>query len=162
VYGEGDIEKSACQYLTDSDTDREDLITKYAKSISDLAPKSWNLMINVLRVLHNEHNIVFPKTFWKKLKNLKKGAKGNQAITPKEIPTNRQIRELISKMSIQGKTLFSLISSSGMRIGETLQLEESDINVLPENILEINLRGDYTKSGRKNFSTLEVASTVSS
>ena len=53
-------------------------------------------------------------------------------------------------MSIHGKALFLLLSSSGMRLGEVLRLKPENIG-LSSDPIRVNIRGNTTKSGNRRW-----------
>ncbi|MFB0544874.1 MAG: tyrosine-type recombinase/integrase, partial [Asgard group archaeon] len=66
------------------------------------------------------------------------------------VPSNAELKRILSHIPILGKALYLTLVSSGMRIGETLQLELDDIN-LESDPVEITIRGEYTKSGNWRY-----------
>ena len=64
-------------------------------------------------------------------------------------------------MPIQGKALFLMLESSGMRIGEALQLKLGDVHLESDPVM-VEIRGDYTKSGnpRRAFISSEAKESI--
>jgi len=64
-------------------------------------------------------------------------------------------------LPVKGKALFSVLESSGMRIGETLKLALDDVN-LESDPVQIDIQGEYTKSGnsRTTFISREAKEAV--
>ena len=84
--------------------------------------------------------------FWKKLRKSKKD-KGNRPITLDRTPTRKELRRIILEGRPMARAMFLIASSSGMRIGEILQLVPEDV-ILKHDPPRINIRGEYTKTGR--------------
>jgi molybdopterin-guanine dinucleotide biosynthesis protein A len=63
-----------------------------------------------------------------------------------KVPSNAELRRILSHMDIKGKSLFLVLASSGMRIGEALKLQTDDVDLSSEPA-RINIRGEYTKTG---------------
>lgn len=146
VYGENEagLEQHADKYFLEEPTRnyREDIETFYV-SIKNRPPKSVRLMISAVRTFLIENDVELPEKFWRRLR---KRIKGNRALTIDKVPSNLELRKILMHMPIQGKALFSSLSSSGMRIGECLQLTLKDVEFNSQPV-KINLRGEYTKSG---------------
>ena len=60
------------------------------------------------------------------------------------------LRSILQHMDIKGKALVLTLASSGIRIGEALQLRLEDVN-LETDPAEIVIRGEYTKTGEQRF-----------
>jgi integrase len=63
-----------------------------------------------------------------------------------KVPSNAELRRILSHMDVKGKSLFLVLASSGMRIGEALRLKVEDVD-LTSDPPKINIRGEYTKTG---------------
>jgi integrase len=69
-----------------------------------------------------------------------------------EVPSDVAVlRKILLNMDLKGKALFLTLASSGMRIGEALQLELDDID-LTKNPPYIYIRGLNSKTGEKRIS----------
>lgn len=123
-------------------------IQSFFITIKDKPPKSVRLLLSAVRTFLIENDIELPEKFWRRLR---KKVKGSRALTVDKIPSNLELRKILMHMPIQGKALFSTLSSSGMRIGETLQLTLKDLNFNSRPV-KISLRGEYTKSGNPRIS----------
>jgi len=82
--------------------------------------------------------------------------KGSRARTEEAELTREVLRKILTHADAKGRALFLLLASSGMRIGEALQLrlDDVDLNTDPPTV---TVRGEYTKSGDKyvTFMTAE-------
>ncbi len=94
-----------------------------------------------------ENNVELPQKFWRKLR---RRTKGTRALTLDKVPSNVELRKIMMHMPIHGKALYLSLASSGMRIGETLQLKLNYVK-LNENPAQVSIRGEYTKTGNSRF-----------
>jgi len=117
---------------------------------SERPPKSTWTMVGPVNVFLAEYRIVISPNFMRRLK--KRKLKGNtQAIHEDRIPSNAELRRVISHMPPQGKALFRLLATSGSRIGAALALRVEDV-VLEHKTLapHVKKRAKTTKTGRKH------------
>ncbi|MFH0896690.1 MAG: tyrosine-type recombinase/integrase [Candidatus Bathyarchaeota archaeon] len=144
IYGEGELADFASRYFQDSRDYESDIQTFLAK-IKDAPPKTIRLRLSSIRTFLLENNVELRAIFWR---NLSRRIQGSDARTEDDVPSNLELRRLLAHTQIQGKALFLTLSSSGMRIGETLKLklEDLDLNSSPA---KISIRGEYTKSGNR-------------
>ena len=77
---------------------------------------------------------------------LKKLTPASKSRSEEEIFTRENIRRILNHLPIHGKALILVLASSGMRIGETLELELEDIK-FEEKPTRIAIRGENTKTG---------------
>ena len=89
---------------------------QYTKSIC-----SRNGRVNAVKQLLIENDIELSQKFWKKLKRSTKD-KGNKPITLDRTPTRYELRRIILEGKPIGRAISLIASSSGMRIGEIVQL----------------------------------------
>ena len=142
---EEDLDSLAIRYLGE-ERDRElDLINFRDNVLSNFAPSSHNTYVNSIKLFFEENNVFLSKRFYNRIK-----AKSNKAISWEDTPTNEQIRRIIEYMPIHGKAISLILSSSGMRIGELLQLREKDID-LDMNPIRVRIRAEYTKTKKKRI-----------
>ena len=130
------------RYL-EEDRDHRDDIMNFKDSLKDKAPKTKKNRLNSVRVYLEENEIEFPKRFFKNL-----NGKVTNAISKEKIPTNDELRSIIEFLPTQGKALSLVLSSSGMRVGEAVQLTNRDIDINRDPV-KINIRAEYTKTGKK-------------
>jgi len=108
------------------------------------APKSIGIALTAL-IGYFERNNLNLKTIDKR--DLTKGTQ--KTVTEDTVPTAEQLIKIIDFMPIQGRTLTLLLSSSGVRIGEALQLTIKDVD-LTKTPVEVRIRdngGDRTTKG---------------
>jgi len=145
VYGEAkrkQLDEIAERYF-DENRDHEDDINKFMKSLNGIAPLSVKLKLSNIRTFFIENDVELTQKFWRKIR---RRIKGSRALTLDRIPTNTELKQLLLHMAIQGKALYLILESSGMRIGELLQSNIDDL-YLNENPARIQIRGEVTKSG---------------
>ncbi len=113
-------------------------------------PKSVWAMVNAVRVFLQEYDVVINSRFWRRLKQRK--LKGRiDAMTEDHVPSNAEIRRLLSHMPPQGKALFRLMATSGSRIGEVLALRVKDVVFEHETLIpHVKMRASTTKTGKKH------------
>lgn len=154
VYGESTYDKLdqlARKYFSEKRNIEEDIIA-FAKSMSSHAPLTFRLKLAAIRVFFSEQDVEFKKKFWKKLNRL---VRGNSALTLDRIPSNKELRKIIMHCPVNGKALYLMLASSGMRIGETLELRLDDVE-LADQLVRIQLRGKYPKSGNPRYAFASV------
>jgi len=107
-------------------------------------PKTARTYFIAVKEYIEHHGIEFTT---RELKNIKsKLPKGSRARTVEMDMDSAIIRKLMEHMNVNGKALILTLASSGMRIGEALQIDLDDIN-LEDNPPTIIIRGENTKSG---------------
>ncbi|MEM2027605.1 MAG: site-specific integrase [Candidatus Bathyarchaeia archaeon] len=99
-----------------------------------------------------ENDIELPALFWRK---------GSRALMLDKVPSNAELRQILNHMDAKGRSLFLVLASSGMRIGEALKLMVEDVDLASEPP-RINIRGEYTKTGnpRIAFISSEAKETI--
>jgi len=148
VYGEneGKLEQHAERYFTEK-RDIQGDIQNFFVAIKDKPPKSVRLMLAAVRSFLVENDVELSEKFWRRLRGR---MRGGRALTLDKVPSNVEFRRILMHMPIQGKALYLILESSGMRIGEALQLKLEDVE-LDKNPAKINIRGDYTKTGNSRI-----------
>jgi integrase len=74
-----------------------------------------------------------------------------RAITNNRIPTVEELRLMLSLTDLRGKTVLTMLVSSGMRIGELLQLKVGDVDFTKPTRLDIRASNTKTKRDRVVF-----------
>jgi integrase len=74
-------------------------------------------------LLENDHEL--NQLFWRRIN---KRIKGNRALTLDRIPTHQEFKTILGHMPIHGKALYLILLSSGIRIGETLEIRIPDLD----------------------------------
>ena len=145
VYGEANsdnLDQLANRYFREK-RDTEEDIMKFMKSLNGIAPLTIKLRVSSIKTFFIENEVELPQKFWKRIRRL---IKGSRALTLDKIPTNKEMKKLLLHVPIQGKALYLLLESSGMRIGEALKSNVDDL-YLGEEPARIQIRGEITKSG---------------
>ena len=122
-------------------------IKKFWQTQVNRPPLTRHASLSCVKIFFLENNIEMPSRFWTQLKNRVKGSK---AITKSKIPELHELKRILQYADLKSKTLFLVVFSSGMRIRETLQLHESDIN-MESNPVQINIRSKTTKTGNSRI-----------
>jgi len=151
------LQEYAERYFSEKREYEED-VEKFFISIKERPPKTIILMLSGVRTFLAENDIELKQTFWRKLR---RRIKGSRARTKDKVPSNKELRRIFMHLPVKGKALFSVLESSGMRIGETLKLALDDVN-LESDPVQIDIQGEYTKSGnsRTTFISREAKEAV--
>ena len=113
---------------------------RYVQHLKGKPPKTTSMYLNVVKTFFMENDVELSVKFWKTIG--RRRGPGRGARTRDRIPSNRELKTLLLHMPIQGQALFLLMSSSAMRLGETLQILVDDVKF--ENRI-IDIRAEYTK-----------------
>ena len=132
------------KYLSEDRDYREDILN-FKESLKAKAPKTIGSRLNTIRVFLDENGINFPKRFFKNL-----NGKVNEAISEEKVPSNEELRRIIEYLPVHGKALALFLSSSGMKIGEAVQIKINDVE-LNSDPARIKIRAEYTKTGKKRI-----------
>ncbi|MBS7619781.1 tyrosine-type recombinase/integrase [Candidatus Bathyarchaeota archaeon] len=147
IYGEAsDLEGLAQRYFSEGRDYKKDM-EGFFISLNGRPPKTIKLRMSNIRTFLSENNVELEAKFWRRLTGR---IKGNRALTLDRIPTPQQLKEIMHHLPVQGKALFLVLASSGMRIGEALQLTVNDVE-LDKDPAVVRIRGDYTKSGNSRI-----------
>ena len=145
VYGEAErkqLDDIADRYFSEERSHEADVET-FLKHLNGQAPLTVKLKISNIKTFLLEYDIELPQKFWNKIR---RRIKGSRALTLDRIPSNTEIRRLVTHMPIQGKALYLTLESSGMRVGEVLKSHIDDL-YLEEKPARIQIRGEITKTG---------------
>jgi len=138
----GTLEENAEAYMSQKRNYEED-VKAYFASLKGKPPKSVDICLTAVRMFLMENGVELPAIFWRRLKGRRKGSR---ALMLDKVPSNAELRRILSHMDVKGKSLFLVLASSGMRIGEALKLQVDDVDLTSEPA-RINIRGEYTKTG---------------
>jgi integrase len=144
IYGENEhkLEEYAERYFQEK-RDYEQDIQSFFTQVNSKPPKTVRLMLAAVRSFLIENNVELPTKFWRRLI---KRVRGSRALTLDRVPSNVELRRILMHAPIHGKAFFLMLSSSGMRIGEAMQLTPGDIE-FEKQPCQINIQGKYTKTG---------------
>jgi integrase len=159
IYGENEhnLEQHAERYFSEKRNYEVD-IQNFATSISSRPPKTIRLMLAAVRSFLTENDVELSPKF---VRRLLKRLKGNRALTLDKVPSNIELGRILIHMQIQGRALYLTLASSGMRIGEALQITPEDVEFDSQPV-KINIRGEYSKTGNSRiaFISKEAAEAV--
>jgi integrase len=158
VYGEREpLEGLAERYFSEKRNYEEDM-QNFLVEIKSLAPKTVKLKLSAIKTFLLENGVELSQMFWRRLGGR---VKGSRALTLDKVPSNVELRKIMMHLPIQGKALFLMLESSGMRIGECLRIKPEDLD-LESDPVRVNIRGEYTKTGnsRVTFISREAGETV--
>jgi integrase len=142
VYGEGDFRAQAEQYF-EEDRDYERDLQDFLTSLNGRPPKTIRLRISCVKMFLLENNMELSQKSWRRLR---RRIKGNRARTIDTVPSNEELKRIVHHLPINGKALYLTLASSGMRIGEALQLQLDDVDLTTDPV-KMTIRGEYTKTG---------------
>lgn len=119
----------------------------FYESLKNNAPLTQRQYINLVLNFLDENEITFNKKEKKQIKKIKRQLKGSHAVTLDDAPNRQELKKILSYGDLKARALFLLSASSGMRIGEVLQLVPQDIDLDHEPPM-ITIRSRYTKNNR--------------
>jgi integrase len=135
------------QYLIEKREIAADLM-KFVLSLNTRPPLSAKQTFNFVKEFLSSCDLEIRHQDLKRIRNkLPKGG----AQTIEEDLDIESIRSILQHMDTKGKALVLVLASSGMRVGEALQinLEDIDLEVEPS---VITIRREYTKTGYQRYS----------
>lgn len=148
IYGKSEpLEDLARQYFSEKRNYEED-VENLLTSLKGRPPKTVRHRIAAVKVFLVENDVELNGKFWKRISGK---IKGSRAWTEDRIPTYEEFRRILDHFPLPGKALSLVLLSSGIRIGEALQLVPEDLE-LGEDPARIKIRGSYTKSGNPRTS----------
>ncbi|MEM3538325.1 MAG: tyrosine-type recombinase/integrase [Nitrososphaerales archaeon] len=138
----GSLEDNAKAYLSQKRNYEENLKV-YLIILKGKPPKSVDICLTAVRMFLMKNGVELPVLFWRRLKGRRKGSR---ALMLDKVPSNAELRRILSHMDAKDKSLFLVLASSSMRIGEALKLKVEDMD-LTSDPARINVNGEYTKTG---------------
>src|SRR5438552_19040331 len=122
------LEAAGEQYFAERRDYQTDVET-FFKSIRHYAPKSINMILSFTKGFLGRNSVKFDEYYWRDLKGKHKGLKGNRPLTEDQAPTPEILRKILQFLPLHGRAFALAASSSGMRLGESLRLKLSDIEL---------------------------------
>lgn len=116
-------------------------------ALKEAPPKTRRHYTTAVKVFLLENGVELPQFFWRRLYGRGKAA---GAVSEEKVPNKEQLRSIMTHLPVQGKALYLTLLSSGMRIGEALQLKLSDIDLTSDPVA-VHIRAEYTKTGEKRL-----------
>ena len=136
------LDEMAEKYFSEK-RDYEKDIRNFLQSLNGSAPLTIRLKLSSIKTFLIENEVELSLKFWR-MTNRK--IKGSRALTLDRTPTIAELKQILMHMPIQGKALYLILESSGMRIGELLKSNIDDL-YLNEEPARIQIRGEITKTG---------------
>jgi integrase len=136
------LEARAEQYFEEQRDYGKDFL-RYVDSILVQPPKTVSTYLAALRKFFTKSKHPLTESIWEQVKDRR--PKGRRARTRDRVPSNKEFRLMLDHMPLQGKALYLLMASSGIRLGEALSLEFHDIEFDTMNYFDIR----NTKSGER-------------
>jgi integrase len=136
----------ADQYFTE-DRNYEADIQAFQQTLNGRPPKTTRTMLACVKSFLIENNVELSQRFWKRSIGR---VRGSRARINDKVPSVKELRQIMAHLPLQGRALFLLLLSSGMRIGEGLALNLTDID-LDTDPMTINVRGEITKTGNRRW-----------
>jgi len=150
VYGQKiaqpDLDGFASKYLQETREYEQDVETFFT-TLNRRPPKTVHNQIAGVKVYLIENGIELPQRFWR---GLSRRTRGSRACTIDRIPTTPELKKIFKHLPLNGKALAMILISSGMRIGEAVQLKLTDIDLTKDPPM-LKIRSDYTKSGNSRI-----------
>ncbi|MGO8806869.1 MAG: tyrosine-type recombinase/integrase, partial [Candidatus Bathyarchaeia archaeon] len=153
VYGgefkkpDSEYEDLASKFISECKSGRvwfDDLIA-YAISLKDSPPKTAIAYVHAAKkFVEDQLDVELSKKQSKKLNDAL--PVGSRARTKDGQLTKEILRRILAHCDVKGNALFLFLESSGIRIGEALKLEPSDIDLTQEPV-KVRVRGENTKKG---------------
>jgi len=139
------IRKKPNTYFKEKRDFRSDIL-KYCKSQQHQSAKTFGRKVSIIRGFYKHYEIPFPDNAVKTFRNASKTLRGNRPITQDSIPTKEELEKILTHGGVGEKALFTTLISSGMRVGEAIQLTFEDIE-FDKNPVLVDIKGVYTKGG---------------
>jgi len=121
-------------------------LRKFLVSLDGKPSKTVNNYVVVVKVFLQDHGIEVPANEWRKFRKRGFLPKRVRAETQDKKPSKAELRRILNYADIKCRSLVLFLASSGARIGETLQLKISDLD-LDADPPKATIRSDYTKGG---------------
>lgn len=132
------------KYLKSSPNATAD-IRKFLSSLDGRPSKSIMAYVAAVKVFFQDHGIEIGGNSWRKLRRRGFMPKRVRAETRDKKPTKEMLKKILNYMDIKGRAMVLFLVSSGARIGETLQLKQTDFD-LEDDPPKVHIRAEYTKA----------------
>ena len=139
------INKNPESYFNEKQDYKTDVV-RFAQIIADRPPKTYYVYLSAVKKFLQRNEIDLKASFWQDLKTVSSYKRSRRALTEDRIPTNKELRKILNHCSLREKTILLMLLSSGMRIGEALEIKREDID-LDYKPAKIELQMEYTKTG---------------
>jgi integrase len=145
------------RYISENNDYAKDL-KDFAVSTQGIPPMTARIRMASIKMFLEYHDIELSN---KQVKDIKKKMPRGMAATIERDLDHDTLRKILIHMDVKGKALILTLISSGMRIGEALQIKSSDVN-LEKEPAEVTIRQEITKTRQKRvgFLSLEAAQAI--
>ncbi len=120
----------------------KDLKGYWSTKLADASPKTVSLRLSTLKTFGEDYGLEIPKAEWSKFRRRKLDSA--RPVTADRSGTKDEWHKILLEMNTQGRALFMTLLSTGARIGETLQIKLSDLE-LDADPPKVHIRPSYTK-----------------
>jgi len=102
-------------------------ITKYWQSLMNrnYSPKTVTNAVNCIRVFLKQYRITLDEVFWE---NIRRRGTGNKPVTQELEITHDILHKILIHGDAKARAMFLTIASSGIRIGEAVNLDVADVD----------------------------------
>jgi integrase len=159
-------EELSDQYLAEVKSGKRDYVTdvtKYAVHLAKVSPpKTVHLRISVIKEFLRENRLKIEDDDNKRItKKLGTEKRRPTAISETTILTRDTIKSIVMQSNVRMRAFILVLLSSGMRIGEALQLLPSDID-LSQKPAKVRIRREITKTkvARETFISTEAVESL--
>jgi len=144
VFGEptGNLDAAAEKYFSEP-RDHAACVEAFMVALKGAPPKTRRAYLSAVKTFLLENGVELPQRFWRRLRGR---IKGSRAVSEEKVPTREELRSIMQHLPLHGRALYLTLLSSGMRIGEALQLKIQDVE-LDKAPAVVHIRGEYTKTG---------------
>jgi integrase len=142
-------EDLAARYLSDKSDYAEDL-RRYAASMQKIPPKTAAIRMTGIKEYLLFNDIEFSEKSIRQIKS--RMPKGGARTIERELD-HQVLQTILAHSDVKGRALILVLASSGMRIGEVLQLRftDMDLEAIPA---EVTIRQEITKTRQKRITFL--------
>ena len=135
-------------YMSIKDRDYFDDLLRFAVDMSSkgIPPLTARAYISTVREYFGQYGIEFNNRQLKDIRNKSPKGRGR---TEEEDLTKDVVKQILQYTDVRGRALFLTLISTGMRIGECLQLNLGDLNIKDGKFISpiVLIRGHNTKTG---------------
>jgi integrase len=154
IYGPGDLEAQASKYVQEYKSGQRDPfkdLLSFAASLADKPPKTCKAYVPAAKSFL-EYTLNFEFTTKQSRLITNRLPKGKARTVEADI-TRDDLKAILNQCDLKGRALFLFLASTGMRIGEALQITLDDLNLQadPPTVL---VRQQYTKTGAQYYTFL--------
>jgi len=150
-----EFERHLKEYMSIENRDYNDDLLKFAVNMNSkkMPPLTARSYISSVKEYFAQCDIEFSSRQLKDIRNKSPKGRGR---TEEDDLTKDVIKKILQYTDVRGRALFLTLISTGMRIGECLQLNLNDLNIKDGKIISptILIRGQNTKTGEQRYSFL--------